>query len=1158
MNLQQYFKEIDKKTMDLYSIAEEARSKGFDPKPFVETPLAKSLAEKVVGLISAVYPQVDNPKIVERILELEKDYGKLDPMVAFKIAEEVAKQKYCKFSTLIEAIEAGARVGFSYITLGVVSSPIEGFTRLETGKTKDGKEYFKAYYSGPIRAAGTTASCMSLILIDYLRELFGFAKYDQTEEEVQRYVTEMYDYHDRITNLQYIATPEEILFLARRIPIQIDGEPTEKMEVSNYKNLERIDTNRVRGGMCLCFSEGMAQKAAKGLRLLNSMKKRGLKCTGFDFLDEYVKLHEQIAMGHGKEKKTDTTPVYIKDLVAGRPIFGHPSRSGAFRFRYGRGRTSGFSAFSLHPATMQITDGFIATGTQLKTEKPTKGGIVTSCDSIDGPTVKLYNGTVKRIYTSEEAKKIYPEVEEIIYLGDILFPFSDVLNRNFDLLKPGYVEEIWKLELREKNTEAEKGLDYYNVNFEDAVKISRENKISLHPNHIFYWTEISKEQFKGLLDWLKYSKADKKLILPYSKTEKERFSVGKRAMELLGVEHEVFIDHVVLNLENSKALLANLGIDWKLLDQNVFLKEVASEIKSNEEKTVLENINSLSEFKIRNKAGEFIGSRMGRPEKGKLRKLTGSPNVLFPVGKEGGRLRSFQAAAEVGFIRSEFPAFWCEECKKETIYPSCEVCSSPNKKMFYCWECKETSLKPCEKHEKSKNSYYQSIDINYYLKSAKEKVGFATGELPPLIKGIRGTSSDSHALEHLSKGILRAKHDLQVNKDGTIRFDITEMPLVSFKPHEICVSIEKLKEMGYGKDIYGKELVDQNQILELKPHDILLPSSPDNPEARADDVFMRVCNFMDDLLVRLYGMKPFYNVKKREDLVGKMGVCMAPHNVAGVVCRFIGFSKTLGGFASPYMHAAIRRDCDGDEMAIMLLGDVLLNFSRNFLPSHRGGNQDAPLVLNGKIDAGEVDDAILDFELVYEYPLELYRLAEQRKHSSEVKIYDVRQALAEGKNPLENVGFTHDTFDINDGTSCSSYKTLETMQDKVEHQMKLVEKIRAVDTSDTARLVIERHFLRDLRGNLRKFSQQSFRCVGCNEILRRPPLSGSCPRCRGKIIFTTHEGGIKKYLEPALSLAKRYDLSTYLKQNLELTKRFIDSVFGKELETQEDLGKWFG
>jgi len=131
------------------------------------------------------------------------------------------------------------------------------------------------------------------------------------------------------------------------------------------------------------------------------------------------------------------------------------------------------------------------------------------------------------------------------------------------------------------------------------------------------------------------------------------------------------------------------------------------------------------------------------------------------------------------------------------------------------------------------------------------------------------------------------------------------------------------------------------------------------------------------------------------------------------------------------------------------------------------------------------------------------------------------------------------------------------MHDKVDHQMALVEKIRAVDTDDVARLIIERHFIRDLRGNLRSFSTQGFRCVACNEIARRPPLSGKCPVCGGKLIFTIHEGGIKKYLEPAILLAKKYNLSSYLQQNLKLIKGYIDSIFGKETEKQEKLEEWF-
>jgi len=140
---------------------------------------------------------------------------------------------------------------------------------------------------------------------------------------------------------------------------------------------------------------------------------------------------------------------------------------------------------------------------------------------------------------------------------------------------------------------------------------------------------------------------------------------------------------------------------------------------------------------------------------------------------------------------------------------------------------------------------------------------------------------------------------------------------------------------------------------------------------------------------------------------------------------------------------------------------------------------------------------------------------------------------------------------------CSSYKTLLTMQEKIKKQMEVVDLIRAANANDVARLVIERHLIRDIRGNLRKFSMQEFRCSTCNEKYRRPPLQGNCIKCHGNIIFTISEGSIVKYLEPALALAQKYNVSEYVRQTLELTKSYIESIFGREKEKQEALKKWF-
>ena len=135
MKIDEYFKHISARVDELYKIANEARAKGLDPESKVEIPIAISLAEKAVGLISVIYPQLQNENLIKRILELEKQYGQLTISVCLGIAEDIAREKYCKFSNLIEAIDAGIRVAFSYFTLGVVSSPIEGYTGLKIGKT---------------------------------------------------------------------------------------------------------------------------------------------------------------------------------------------------------------------------------------------------------------------------------------------------------------------------------------------------------------------------------------------------------------------------------------------------------------------------------------------------------------------------------------------------------------------------------------------------------------------------------------------------------------------------------------------------------------------------------------------------------------------------------------------------------------------------------------------------------------------------------------------------------------------------------------------------------------------------------------------------------------------------------------------------------------
>src|SRR3989344_7389274 len=158
-SMKEYFSCLDSDVEKCYSLADKARSLGYDPDKHVSILLADNLAGRVEGLISSVAPQIKNSGLKERIQELEKMYGLQDWRVGMIIALEVAQERFCSFDNKLFALETGIRAGFAYITVGVVSSPLEGFVRLELKKRKDGKDYFALFFSGPIRSAGTTATC---------------------------------------------------------------------------------------------------------------------------------------------------------------------------------------------------------------------------------------------------------------------------------------------------------------------------------------------------------------------------------------------------------------------------------------------------------------------------------------------------------------------------------------------------------------------------------------------------------------------------------------------------------------------------------------------------------------------------------------------------------------------------------------------------------------------------------------------------------------------------------------------------------------------------------------------------------------------------------------------------------------------------------------
>jgi DNA polymerase II large subunit len=1102
MEIPDYHMMLEKEAKRIYEIARAARAKNIDVFNEVEIPLTKDLAARVEGLVGP-------PGIADVIREYSKNNAR--GKVSLMVMNDIIEGKIGKCDSDEKRAERAVRTSLTILTEGVTAAGTEGISKVTINSNPDGTKYLSVFFAGPIRSAGGTAAAQAVLLTDYAQRLLKLQIYRPTETEIERYVEEIEIYHNAVTNLQYKPTDDEVRHIVRNCPVCIDGDPTEQVEVAVYKGIARVPTDRIRGGVCLVISEGIAQKAAKTLRFT---KEHNL---GWDWLEGLIRVAKKSG---DEEEKTKPLDKYLGDIVGGRPIFAYPSMAGGFRLRYGRCRNTGIAAKGIHPATMVVLDEFPAIGTQFKIERPGKGAAMTPCDSIEPPVVRLKNGDVIVVDTISKAEEVKEEVEEILFLGDILISYGDFSKSNHSLLPAGFCEEWWELLAKAHGI----SVDPRNVSMGEAVEFSDKHKIPLHPKYTYFYGDIGKDELVSLVAWLKTGEIEHIETLEGKKIMRLILNLApeKRILEKLCLPHRVLEGKIIIN--NASALLRSLNFD-----------EITR--MAPEKTTSLELINACSPFPIMDKANTYIGARMGRPEKAKERLMAPAPHGLVPVGEYGGKTRSIIKAAERGSITLDVPNLFCAKCNRSVFGYTCDKCGEKAEKFMTCTKCGRAS-------KGNLCGYCGSLTMPFYkatidMKASLENASKRVKEKPsPKLKGVLGTTNINKYFEPLEKAILRAKHSVFVFKDGTVRFDATDVPVTHVRPAEIMTSVEKMGEMGYDKDYLGNPLTDANQIVELKPQDILLAESG----AR---YLTRTADFIDDLLERFYGLDRFYNVRDQNDLVGHFVIGLAPHTSVGVLGRIIGFTKAHAGYAHPYFHTAKRRNCDGDEDTVMLLMDALVNFSKCYLSDRRGSSMDVPLVLNIKIDPREVDDEVHEMEIVDHFPLEFYEAALKKLMPRDVNIEVVKHRFKKGRDS-DGFKFTHDTTAIDEGPNVSRYVQLKTMAEKVDYELTLAEKIRAVDERDVAARILNFHFLRDIYGNLRAFGQQTFRCVECNEKYRRVPLSGKCNKCGGKLLLTVNKGGIEKYLRISKEIAQKYGLSDYLKQRLGLVEKDLLLLFPVE------------
>jgi DNA polymerase II large subunit len=359
-DMHSYFRGLQNNIDICYSIANKARKKGQDPEKEVEIPQALDIASRVEKLVG--------PKgIAKKIRQITDKIGNRE-LVSLEIARQIVSGSTYKFHKTEDALDQAIRTGLAILTEGVLVAPLEGIAEVKLGSNRNGTNYVDLYFSGPIRSAGGTGQAMSVLIADVVRRELNIGRYQPTSGEIERYKEEI-PLYKRAQHLQYTPSIDEIHKIIENCPICINGEGSEDMEVTGYRDLPRVETNRLRGGACLVIAEGLCLKAPK---LLKHVKK--LKLKDWNFLDIFVnKISDEYKKQTKEIPKISPSSKYI--------------RKGGFRLRYGRARTAGLASTAINPLTMEILDGFIAVGTQLKTEMPGKGTIGTPCTQIEGPII---------------------------------------------------------------------------------------------------------------------------------------------------------------------------------------------------------------------------------------------------------------------------------------------------------------------------------------------------------------------------------------------------------------------------------------------------------------------------------------------------------------------------------------------------------------------------------------------------------------------------------------------------------------------------------------------------------------------------------------------------------------------------------------------------
>ena len=152
----------------------------------------------------------------------------------------------------------------------------------------------------------------------------------------------------------------------------------------------------------------------------------------------------------------------------------------------------------------------------------------------------------------------------------------------------------------------------------------------------------------------------------------------------------------------------------------------------------------------------------------------------MPIELFGGVQRLITNASEKGNIRVQVGRRICQKCGKESPFIRChhrvldeygepKVGNMPRK----------DQMTPSKSNNGRRRGEIQSIPLDSVLEDVRIRMGMA--RLPAQVKCVKKLTSKIQTPEPIEKGILRALHNVPVFRDGTTRYDMSDVPVTHFR-----------------------------------------------------------------------------------------------------------------------------------------------------------------------------------------------------------------------------------------------------------------------------------------------------------------------------------------------------------------------------------------